>query len=234
MKATIKKKLADNGPEILLSVFMIAGLYLFAGLKMQIRYASMDDWRIEGVLSGAFTGEPFFSHSYVNAVLGLFFSGMYQSFPEINWWFLYNHCIMILGMFAMHYSFFKMAKKRAFPRYLIFFLLSAVDFILLLRWIVGTAYTTAPVIFAVGGIAYAIWLSETECRGKMVRIIAIAFVTNTLATMERNQSGISLIPFWLLTVLYILLKNHYLSRKTLLRYGIIAFFSACCSPALTS
>ena len=222
IRTKIKEKLADNGVEILLSILIITGIYLIAALKMQIQYASMDDWRIEGVLSRAFTGKPFYSHSYVNAILGYFLSSIYKVAPGINWWFLYNHFIIILGMFFMHYSFLKMAKKRAVPRYLITFLLFALDFVLLLRWIIGMAYTTAPIIFAVGSIAYAVYLSETECRGKMIKILVIAFVTNTLATMERNQSGMSLLPFWLLTILYILLKNNLLTRQAILRYGILA------------
>ena len=75
IRTKIKEKLADNGVEILLSILIITGIYLIAALKMQIQYASMDDWRIEGVLSGAFTGKPFYSHSYVNAILGYFLDG---------------------------------------------------------------------------------------------------------------------------------------------------------------
>ena len=46
IRTKIKEKLADNGVEILLSILIITGIYLIAALKMQIQYASMDDWRI--------------------------------------------------------------------------------------------------------------------------------------------------------------------------------------------
>lgn len=224
----IKNIQINNKWELLLSVFMIAGIYVIVSLSTQMRYHSMDEWRIEGVLSGAFTGEPFYSHSYVNVILGFLISGLYKILPGINWWFLYNHFIVILGMFGVHFSFFMLAKKRQIPRYAVFFLLLSIDFILLLRWIIASAYTTAPVIFGTGAIAFLLFLSETKCRKRLKWIVIIVFIVNTLVTMERNQSGMCLIPFCLLAILYIMLKNDLLSRKMILLFcgiSVALFFT---------
>lgn len=183
--------------------FMTIIIYSIAILNFRMRWHTIDEWRIAGVLSGDFTGEPNYYHSYINILLGMFYSSLYKVIPQIPWWYVGEQLLMVIGITLVNYVAISLLSNKSKGRFKIICCLFVTEIIVLLHWIIEAAYTTAPVIMCGGVIMLVLfWTWERDKAPRTGIIILIVWVAEIISTMYRNQVGICLLPYYLLILLY--------------------------------
>ena len=84
--------------------FIILVTYALSGC---IKYEVSDDFVMEMMVSGAYTGKPSPFIMFMNPIIGILLSSLYNIFGKLNWYFLFHIAIIFLSLCVLTYYFFK-------------------------------------------------------------------------------------------------------------------------------
>ncbi|MCI8834819.1 MAG: hypothetical protein HFH24_05510 [Ruminococcus sp.] len=186
-------------------------------------YLSNDDAGIQNLLAGNITGTPYITHQFINVILGFFVSSFYRMFPGIQWWYVYSQLLLLLGTFFIHLSVFKICRDKNRKLVTAFLTAGIADIGFLVYAFANVAFTVVPAVFGTGLVAILIMLEDVRSK-KWVRVFwIIVSVGYILVLIHRRDSGLVLLCYILLGVLYYYSKDLRSDvsfiRKNILVYG---------------
>ena len=104
-----------NRKCIIWAAFFVIVCYLIMVFSSNMVYLTNDDGGIQNLLAGYSTGEPDAAHRFINIIIGCFISFFYKIMPGIQWWYVYSQFLVMIGLFLLHFSFFKISFRKSFP-----------------------------------------------------------------------------------------------------------------------
>lgn len=215
---------SKNSGIIIFSVITTIVLVIFVAFTTNITYMTNDDTSIARTLSGMFSGKPFITHQFINIILGAFISTLYKLFSGIQWWFIYSYLLMIIGVFLIHLSIFKVCQKKKYKLSFALLVIAAISTVFLIYPLSNVSFTTVPAILGAGLVM--LLFVTAKSKNKLVnRLVYITeFFGFVLVLIHRNDTGFAILCFILLGFLYkILLQNNSSIKKAIIKYLTICF-----------
>lgn len=90
--------------------FIILLTYVLSGC---MKYEVSDDFIMEMMVSGAYTGKPSPYIMFMNPIIGILLSSLYNIFGKFNWYFLFQIAIIFLSLCVLTYYFLKWNKSNS-------------------------------------------------------------------------------------------------------------------------
>ena len=178
---------AERRNALLLAVVLVAACHVACALSGGMMYLSNDDASIQATLSGARTGTPYPFVWFVNALVTAPIAALYGILPGVQWWFVWSHLLLAIGMLLASYAVAYAALARAHLRLpLTAALACALDVGLLLYSVQNVSFTLAPA--AVGAGIAALLLADESTRGVRPRVALLVLFVLSLA--HREESGL--------------------------------------------
>ncbi len=215
---------SKNSGIIIFSVITTIVLVIFVAFTTNITYMTNDDTSIARTLSGVYSGKPFITHQFINIILGAFISTLYKLFSGIQWWFIYSYLLMIIGVFLIHLSIFKVCQKKKYKLSFALLVIAAISTVFLIYPLSNVSFTTVPAILGAGLVM--LLFVTAKSKNKLVnRLVYITeFVGFVLVLIHRKDTGFAILCFILLGFLYkILLQNSSSIKKAIIKYLTICF-----------
>ena len=217
---------SKNSGIIIFSVITTIVLVIFVAFTTNITYMTNDDTSIARTLSGMYSGKPFITHQFINIILGAFISTLYKLFSGIQWWFIYSYLLMIIGVFLIHLSIFKVCQKKKYKLSFALLVIAAISTVFLIYPLSNVSFTTVPAILGAGLVM--LLFVTAKSKNKLVnRLVYITeFIGFVLVLIHRKDTGFAILCFILLGFLYkILLQNNSSIKKAIIKYLTICFSS---------
>lgn len=206
MKEAYKKVSQKKGfvlctlvPWIVLCLLLAA----FVVCNGKYKYETNDDITLELITGGAF-GRFFSRNVFNNVALGWVLARLYQTFPGCNW-----SNILFFSLILLSYMFFGICmilRNKVIKGYLISFIFvgATIKYTLLSMSFVKTAslVMVVGVVCLISSMDNDRWL---KAENRVMRIVA--YVLIFLGAAIRKENVIAMVPFYLLAVAYLLVKN---------------------------
>lgn len=215
---------SKNSGIIIFSIITTIVLVIFVVLTTNITYMTNDDTSIARTLSGMYSGKPFITHQFINIILGAFISTLYKLFSGIQWWFIYSYLLMIIGVFLIHLSIFKVCQKKKYKLSFALLVIAAISTVFLIYPLSNVSFTTVPAILG-AGLVMLLFVTAKSKNKLINRLVYITeFVGFVLVLIHRKDTGFAILCFILLGFLYkILLQNSSSIKKAIIQYLTICF-----------
>lgn len=208
----------SNRRILAFSVVIVALCYAVMCVSSKMVYLTNDDAGIQNLLAGNVTGQPYITHQFINVILGVLISSLYKIFPGIQWWYWYSQLLIVTGMLLIHFVILKLGLKRGRNRTLTILMLSFIDLAFLLYPIANVAFTMVPAILGTG-LAAAIFLLEDIKNKRLVKsILVFVFCGYVLVLIHRTTTGLALLCYILLAMLWYLSDKDKFNKKTLMQF----------------
>ena len=158
-----------------------------------------------------------------------FISSLYKILPGVQWWYLYSQILLLLGTFFIHVSIFKICKDKNRKQITAFVMVGIVDIGFLVYVFANVAFTVVPAVLGAGLVAILIMLEDIQSK-RWIRTFQITiFAGYILALIHRRDSGLVLLCYILMGVLYYYSKNLEINKnfiqKNILVYGSFILIS---------
>lgn len=211
-----------NRKCIIWAAFFVIVCYLIMVFSSNMVYLTNDDGGIQNLLAGYSTGEPDAAHRFINIIIGCFISFFYKIMPGIQWWYVYSQFLVMIGLFLLHFSFFKISFRKSFPGKYLLLLLGILDFGFIMYNIANISFTVVPGILGTGCVAIIFCLEDVKTIWKRRVIITGVFVLYILLLAHRRDSGLALLCYIMLAFLYYCIEEGQKIKKILVKFGVIA------------
>ena len=183
------------------SLLLAAFLMATSGLAFGVRYLNNDDTNILYVLAGYRTGTPWPFHSFIHFLLAAPVSALYRAVPAIPWWTVYHLASLLLCITVLFDCILRAgirSGKNPVLSLLLCVVLYWIDFAYCVIWLsftttAGLFGTAASALVLSGGNSERDVPSLPDCLPPLL-LMAFSFLT-------RNSSGISMLPFFVLSIL---------------------------------
>lgn len=213
-----------NSGIIIFSVITTLILVIFVALTTNITYMTNDDTSIARTLSGMYSSKPFITHQFINIVLGAFISTLYKLISGIQWWFIYSYLLIIIGVFLIHLSIFKVCQKKKYKLSFALLIIAAISTVFLIYPLSNVSFTTVPSILGAGLVMLLFATAKSKNRLINRLVYITEFVGFVLVLIHRKDTGFAILCFILLGFLYkILLQNSSSIKKAIIKYLTICF-----------
>lgn len=197
-----KRLYAFGGGNVLLTVLTVAACFGIAALSSEMAYLSNDDTGIQNLLAGNVTGEPYVTHQFINVLLGVLISSLYQILPGVQWWYVYSLLLTGMGMVLLHFAIFWISRGRGLPLWLPWLAVFVVDMAFLVYPVANISFTIVPAILGTGLVAVLFFLKEVQSR-KWRRVLhGVIPAGDFLVLIHRVDTGLALLCYLLLGYLY--------------------------------
>lgn len=186
--------------------FIILLTYALSGC---MKYEVSDDFIMEMMVSGAYTGNPSPYIMFMNPIIGIFLSFLYNVFKKINWYFLFQIAVIFLSLCVLSYCFLK-KKSNNFSILLVFVFLFffSNDLYLLVQFT-----KTATVAISTGIILI---LTNVLSNNKRNSEIVIGFILFSLGVLIRRKCLYIGLFFSIIPVLYYIIQERNNKNKIIL------------------
>lgn len=187
-------------------------------------YLTNDDGGIQALLSGNVTGEPYITHQFINILLGIFISTLYKIFPSVQWWYWYSLGVFLIGMYVIHLCFFKQGKQKGLKIVVPLVFVAVMDLVFLAYAMANIAFTIVPAVLGSGLVAA--WMIAKPISGRKRKIAAAAVTTlvYVMVLVHRRDTGIVLLCYILLAILYYMTQIPYAPLKLVGKFAAVSIF----------
>ncbi len=183
---------------LMLALLCVAGIYVVCVLKSGMTYLTNDDMSIQTTLSGVKAGEPYAFVPFVNVLVTAPLALLYSLAPSVQWWFVYSHALVAVGLLLTHGTLLWAAGQRgrlAFVGMLVALL--ATDAAFVVYPITKLGFTIVPGMVGAGLAAWAVcrrnaWSWPARALGIVLFVLAVA---------HREESGIIVLCYVALALL---------------------------------
>ena len=169
-----------------------------------LRYHTNDDANIQDYLSGEYTGTSFPSHPFIHVFLSYPISWLYRLIDGVEWWYVCEQGLMLIGTVLMNCALFSLAKRKGYPLVPVILLTVLANCCLLAYVFCLTSFTVVPAVIGTGAVCLFLAGYETNYRKAACIICYLLFV---LAYCYRSDTGNVMICYCLLAVLYVCLTH---------------------------
>ena len=171
-------------------------------------YLTNDDASIANALSGNTLGEIYPYHIFVNYCLSYPISFLYGIFPHIPWWYAISILAIALGMFAIHYTYVRLANENHFSVWVAIAVAEVFDIALVWSLIQAVSFTIIPAML--GCFSIMILLTLQDITKPFFRtVLIVLFGINTLwAVWHRQESGLIVICFYFVIFAFLFFKTN--------------------------
>lgn len=191
--------------KIMFNISLILFNYFLCILRGGLAYYTNDDGSIQDTLSGLLTGEPYPIHQFINVVLSYPLSLAYKLCGEIQWWYVYSHILIIIGMFLIHKVIIDMIyRKRNSELIIAFFLLEVIDILFINDVIQKVSFTMVPVILGMGIILCVLNYDIRLFTKKYLLMISIGLI---ICFIHRQECGMVLFCYLLVAAINVTQKE---------------------------
>lgn len=213
---------AFGGGNVPLSVLTVAACFGIAALSSEMAYLSNDDTGIQNLLAGNVTGEPYVTHQFINVMLGVLISSLYQILPGVQWWYVYSLLLTGMGMVLLHFAIFRICRDRRLPLWLPWLTVFVVDMAFLVYPVANVSFTIVPAILGTGLVAVLFFLKEVQSRKWRSVLHGAIPAGYFLVLIHRVDTGLALLCYILLGYLYYLwADNEKGLRKAAVRFAVV-------------
>lgn len=216
-----RKSLGEISPFAIACIFnaILLGLYYFSGT---MKYEVSDDFLMQIMVSGTYSGEPSPYIMFMNPMIGVLLSQLYSLCSAVNWYFYFQVFVIYCSLTSFSYLLLKNG-KRPFVTYFflcVFLFFFSSDLYQLMQFT-----KTAMVVICCGEV-FLLHALHTEPSNKNYKIYG--FFCILLGTMIRSKCFFISIPFFLINAVYIFLlkKNMTQIRSEGIKKICVMFF--CC------
>ncbi len=180
---------------IFMSLLINIVLYALAVIFCDFKYEISDDFVVEGILSGAYSGTTDPHLLFSNILLGYFLKFFYDVFPNISFYFVFLELTGFLSLVAIVYCLLKkMGSKTG--------LLIAVVFVMFFSddlYIIPTFTKTAAAASVAGGVLFLMILWDFSAKKIPQLLLAVYLLLSGM--LLRHKCFLMMIP--LLFVVYV-------------------------------
>ena len=199
-------------PIFVISVNLI--FFLICNLVFELRYETIDDFNIINIIS-KLDGTYNFYAVYIHPVLSYIIMLLYKTGVNINWYTIFMLCLQFLSFTTIGIILLKKNRKIGIISY-IFIILT-----IYMRILVLINYTSVAAITILAGVISIIYYIETS--NKKTNILGLILIA--VGTMLRWKSIIIVLPFYIVYMIYDIIKNKkYISIKMFI-YILIIFLT---------
>ncbi len=215
----IINKLYNSGKgTCILAIIPVIVSYVIAILTSEMGYMSVDDGYYQATMNGDLTGSPYPVALCINPILSYTISFMYKILPQIQWWYVYSHLILIVGLFLIFLGLLKYSQKKGYGLRKPMLLISLICVGFILYNIANIAFTIAPAILG-SGIVCMMFYSGDYCDEKQQRKVIIASIVGFfLIIIHRSQTGYAYACYILMAYLYMLVNRKWDIKKIILHF----------------
>lgn len=185
---------------IVLACLTVGFCYMIACVSSNMAYLSNDDAGIQNLLAGNVTGTPYMTHQYINFILGIIISYMYKIAPKVQWWYVYSLFIMAVGIFLIHFCILWIGRKRNAELRIPMLVIGILDVAYIVYPVANVSFSIVPAILGTGVVSICFILNDFGKWKKHIRIFIV--FGYALALMHRRDSGLALLCYILLAILY--------------------------------
>ena len=158
-------------------------------------------------------GLPLLQNSYVKVAITYPLSRLYMLMPTIQWWFVYSHLLLSIGMVIINVSLLKQVDKLESRRPIAYALILVLNLGLFLHVVDSISFTAIPAVLC-SAVACIFVMAEQRLRaGRMVLLAALLL----LAYCHRILSFYAGLPFVALAIAYYAYRHR--------SYGLTIFAS---------
>lgn len=193
-----------------LPAWALAGIVTFAVMALTLllfgsQYQTNDDYAMNLIAAGAY-GQPDAMLVFSNIMLGEALAWLYGALPSINWYAWLHLALLFVSSAILVYFILDTVPKRLRLLAAVLFLgAGTVPAAMQLQFTLQ-AYFLAAAGFA--GFAYAFFsLNARDKRGKRTALLVLAVLLCTLSVMVRDKAILTLAPFFVLAVGYLVYKK---------------------------
>ena len=217
----IKKLYSSNKGMVILSIVTTVICFTIALTSSKLGYHTNDDASIANMLSGNITGTPYITHQFINIILGAFISSLYKLFPVVQWWVLYSFFIIALGLLITHFCIYKLCSKAKISLKAAVSLSMVLNVSLLTLPISNISFTIVPGVL--GAALSLLLFTSSKVKNRKAEILTSIAVTSgyILVLIHRTQTAYVMLCYILLGILYKLTDRSKITKKLVLKYGII-------------
>ena len=164
-------------------------IYFLALVFCDFKYEVSDDFIVEGILSGAFTGSTDPHMLFSNILLGYFLKFFYDSFPTISFYFVFLELLGFMSMISITYCIIKrLGNEIGIPISLVFVLFFSDDLYILPSFTkVASAATIA------GGVLFLCVLWDFSKKKIPALLLSIALLLSGM--LLRHKCFLMMVPF---------------------------------------
>ena len=178
-------------PLILAALCYVCSV-LFGGMM----YQTNDDTSIQNALSGDTTGAPYPFHQFISFIIGYPLSWLYSLIPSIQWWFVYDHVLLIVGLIIVDIAILNCAEKNHLSVVSAVILSAVLDTAFFLYSISYIGYTVVSGFIGTGAAACLLIDGKEHTNRRLV----LSLVLFVLCVCQRGKSGEVICCFMLLSL----------------------------------
>ena len=200
-----------------LPIVIVAVSYIVCIIHSGMLYLSNDDTAIQNTLSGFLTGSPFPYHQFIHFLLSYPISLLYRIIPTVQWWYLYDHIILLFGGFLINIMIYQAGRRNKASLLLSTIYAFLLDTAFLVYSIANVSYTIAAGIIGSGGICLLLTVYENRRNQVSIEDREIIFNSHVgywvsgvciiLSVLTRQESGAVLLCYTLLVFFYLYIKQ---------------------------
>lgn len=169
---------------------------------------SNDDSGIMKTVSGYSSGVPTSYHSFISTALGVFFELLYKMNPDISWYSFVYVGFIIICISSMLYVMMNAVKlKNTKMRAVCILAVTVLTINLTISGVYTVSWTETSTFFGVSALVLMFSLTQPHMKKTKAIICAVSAVFIILNALVRTSSFKAFIPFYVLTTLYVIIKN---------------------------
>lgn len=221
-----------SGKKRMLLVFLcVAGCYAAVASTSVMAYLTNDDAGIQACLASGVLFDVFTPSQNIHIILNVILFYLYKYVLNIQWWYVYSHMMIIIGMICMHYTVFYLCsmKKITFKHVLI--ILFILDGGFLFYPIANISFTIVPAVLGCGMIGCIFLMKYMRSKRGRIAISIVSFLGYILLFMHRQDTGFVLLCYFLLMWLYVLYSVYGL-KNGLKRFTAVSVLFAAAAVSL--
>lgn len=218
-------KISPFAIACILNAILLA-LYYFSGT---MKYEVSDDFLMQIMVSGTYSGEPSPYIMFMNPLIGILLSQLYSLCSTINWYFYFQVIVIYCTLTSFSYLLLKKSKRSIITYFYlsVFLFFFSSDLYQLIQFT-----KTAMLAICCGEVflLYALYAKQSNMNYKIYGFFCIL-----LGTMIRSKCFFISMPFFLITAIYVLLLKKDSTRiwSNGIKKLCLLFISCICVYAIT-
>lgn len=195
-------------PWVISSLFVFS-LYLILCISMNIVFYINDDTNILYTLAGYYTNGIPSDHPFLNAVLSYVLQFLYLICGSVPWYGLFHFFSVFLSLVIINAAFLKIIIKRDYPLLYALLFCCCVTLVFFVYPMVLLQFTTTSTLLGTAALLLMLNLNQPRISD---RDFVGSVILLVLSYMVRKNSGQILLCFWILTLIYLYVKEVYIIK----------------------
>ena len=218
-KLRLKKIMNHKIGGVIVTLLCVTSAYIVMYHTMGGYFLSNDDTGMMKTVSGYSSGVPTSYHQFMCTALGVFFESLYIMKPDVSW---YSHVyvgIVIVSISTMLYVMIRSVKlKEKWMQAMGVFAVTVYVSAITLFGVYNISWTETSTFCGSAALALLLTLTGSHSKKTRTMICVVSGILVVLNALVRFTAFLPLIPFYIVAVIYVVLKNQ---KKFNLRLHII-------------